>query len=279
MSSRSVPSLRYDARREAVERMAPSYQQASQAQKTLLLNLAVAVTGYARNMPFISQSSVRGQTHDPTPTHATLWARGTTSAVAGLEGRQAHLCSTPHPLSADPGASPGAAWTSACDERDHCRTLLAHSPQASFREALHDPSRISAQEQVPVRTFQQWNEAQPGFLEADLVGHHGGHTQGCFLYTLTLTDIATGWAECLPLLYKSPEAVLVALQQARELFPFPILGLDTDNGGEFINETLLAYCEGNRSPLHGGAKVSRETSASWSKRMERWCASSSVISA
>lgn len=75
------------------------------------------------------------------------------------------------------------------------------------------------------------------------MGHHGGHTQGCFLYTLTLTDIATGWTECLPLLYKSPEAVLAALQQARMLFPFPILGLDVDNGGEFINELLVAYCE------------------------------------
>jgi hypothetical protein len=87
-----------------------------------------------------------------------------------------------------------------------------------------------------------WDEAQPGFLEGDLVGHHGGHTRGCFVYTLTLTDIATGWTACLPLLYKSPEAVLAALQQARMLFPFPILGLDVDNGGEFIDTLLVTYC-------------------------------------
>ena len=63
------------------------------------------------------------------------------------------------------------------------------------------------------------------------------------MYTLTLTDIATGWTECLPLLYRSRETVLAAFQRARTLFPFPILGIDTDNGGEFINEDVTAYCE------------------------------------
>jgi len=77
----------------------------------------------------------------------------------------------------------------------------------------------------------------------DLVAHCGTDIEGGYLYSLTLTDIATGWTECLPLLYRSQEAVLAALQQARLLFPFPILGIDTDNGGEFINESLIAYCE------------------------------------
>jgi len=60
---------------------------------------------------------------------------------------------------------------------------------------------------------------------------------------LSLTDIATGWTECLPLLYRSAETVLAALQQARTLFPFSILGVDTDNGSEFLNEEMLTYCE------------------------------------
>jgi hypothetical protein len=66
--------------------------------------------------------------------------------------------------------------------------------------------------------------------------------QGGCLYTITLTDVATGWTACLPLLNRGREAVLAALQRARALFPFPILGLDTDNGGEFINEEVAAYC-------------------------------------
>ncbi|MBO0783758.1 MAG: tyrosine-type recombinase/integrase, partial [Ktedonobacteraceae bacterium] len=100
--------------------------------------------------------------------------------------------------------------------------------------------------QIPIRTFQQWDDAQPGFLEADLVAHCGGRLQGHYLYTLTLTDIATGWTECLPLLYKSAEAILAAFRHARQLFPFPILGLDTDNGREFINASLVRYGEQER---------------------------------
>ena len=60
---------------------------------------------------------------------------------------------------------------------------------------------------------------------------------------MTLTDIATGWTECLPLLYRSRETVLAAFQRAQTLFPFPILGIDTDNSGEFLNEEVVAYCE------------------------------------
>ncbi len=98
-------------------------------------------------------------------------------------------------------------------------------------------------QQIPIRTFEEWKETRPGFLEADLVAHCGTDIEGGYLYTLTLTDVATGWTECLPLLHRSQEAVLAALQRARTLFPFPILGIDTDNGGEFINEALIAYCE------------------------------------
>jgi hypothetical protein len=86
------------------------------------------------------------------------------------------------------------------------------------------------------------DEAKPGFLEVDLVAHCGGRLQGGCLYTITLTDVATGWTECLPLLNRGREAVRAALRHARTLFPFPILGFDTDNGGEFINEEVAAYC-------------------------------------
>jgi hypothetical protein len=97
--------------------------------------------------------------------------------------------------------------------------------------------------QIPVRTFNDWNETKPGFMEADLVAHCGTNTEGSFLCTLTLTDIATGWTECLPLLNRGREAVVAALKRAQLLLPFPLLGIDTDNGAEFINMELLAFCE------------------------------------
>ena len=70
-------------------------------------------------------------------------------------------------------------------------------------------------QQIPIRTFEEWEETRPGFLEADLVAHCGTDIEGGYLYTLTLTDVATGWTECLPLLYRSRETVLAALEQAR----------------------------------------------------------------
>lgn len=97
--------------------------------------------------------------------------------------------------------------------------------------------------QIPVRTFNDWNETKPGFMEIDLVAHCGTSTEGSFLYTLTLTDIATGWTECLPLLSRSQETVVAALKRAQQLLPFSLLGIDTDNGAEFINGELLAFCE------------------------------------
>jgi hypothetical protein len=58
-----------------------------------------------------------------------------------------------------------------------------------------------------------------------------------------LTDIATGWTELLPLLNRTQDAVIAALKRAQHLLPFPILGIDTDNGSEFINVELLTFCE------------------------------------
>ena len=100
--------------------------------------------------------------------------------------------------------------------------------------------------QIQVRTFADWDDVIPDFLEADLVAHCGGNTNGAFLNTLTLTDITTGWTECLPLLRKSAGDVIIGLKIAQELLPFPLLGIDTDNGSEFINHDLMKFCEENK---------------------------------
>jgi hypothetical protein len=97
--------------------------------------------------------------------------------------------------------------------------------------------------QIPIRTFAQWDDDRPGFLEADLVAHCGGNVFGGYLYTLTLTDIATGWTECVSVLNRSPETVVAAIKHARQCFPFSLLGLDTDNGSEFLNNALLTYSQ------------------------------------
>jgi hypothetical protein len=87
---------------------------------------------------------------------------------------------------------------------------------------------------IPIRTFADWNDVIPGFVEADLVAHCGDNVRGQFLHTLTVTDIATGWTELGALMGKSEGDVLEELNELKELLPFPLLGFDSDNGGEFI---------------------------------------------
>jgi hypothetical protein len=96
--------------------------------------------------------------------------------------------------------------------------------------------------QIPIRTWSEWSEDAPGFVEIDLVGHEGGNSFGEFCFTLTVTDIATGWTVNRSVKNKAATWVLEAIDHACGRFPFPILGIDSDNGSEFINADLLEYC-------------------------------------
>jgi Integrase core domain len=96
--------------------------------------------------------------------------------------------------------------------------------------------------QIAIRTFADWTEARPGFFEMDLVAHCGWSGAGQFLYTLSMVDVATGWVVCAGLRDKRQETVFHALRRLQAELPFRVLGLDSDNGTEFINRALLDYC-------------------------------------
>ncbi len=95
---------------------------------------------------------------------------------------------------------------------------------------------------IPIRTFTDWEEDSTGFLEIDLVSHCGDNAEGLFLTTLTTVDVASGWSECIGVWGKGQQRVRAAIHRARQRLPFPLLGLDSDNGGEFINQCLVNYC-------------------------------------
>jgi hypothetical protein len=99
---------------------------------------------------------------------------------------------------------------------------------------------------VPVRTFSDWNDPPPGFFEADLVAHSGPRANGSFIQTLVLTDIATGWTECMPLLFREQTLLTEVLSQMRVRLPIDVRGLDTDNDSVFMNTTVKDYCVANR---------------------------------
>ena len=97
--------------------------------------------------------------------------------------------------------------------------------------------------QIPLRTFSEWNEQRPGFVEIDLVAHDGGLAAGEYLYTLDMTDVYSGWTEVQAVQNKAQVWVFAALKELRAKLPFALQGIDSDNGSEFINDHLLEYCQ------------------------------------
>ena len=98
---------------------------------------------------------------------------------------------------------------------------------------------------IPVRTFSEWSESKPGFLEVDLVAHCGDSAEGFYLTTLSAVDVATGWYEPVVVWGKGQDRVGGAIYDVRQRLPMPLPGLDSDNGSEFINRSLYDYCRRN----------------------------------
>jgi hypothetical protein len=102
--------------------------------------------------------------------------------------------------------------------------------------------------EIPIRTG-TWDLTQPGYLEADSVAHCGGSMAGDFIWSLTYTDILSGWTEGGAVWNKGATGVLAATQAVEERLPFELLGFDSDNGGEFINHHLWTYMTGRKAPV------------------------------
>ncbi|WP_433204774.1 hypothetical protein ACQP1G_16650 [Nocardia sp. CA-107356] len=110
-----------------------------------------------------------------------------------------------------------------------------------FKGRSHIKPGSMLKSRIPMRTWADHDENMPGFVEIDLVGHEGGNPRGHFCFTLTVTDIATGWTENRTVRNKAQKHLFAALTDVVEDLPFPILGIESDNGSEFINDQLLRY--------------------------------------
>ena len=97
-------------------------------------------------------------------------------------------------------------------------------------------------ESIPIRTFADWQDSRAGFLEVDLVAHCGESTEGFYLNTLSAVDVSSGWTECIPVWGKGQVRVRSGVHRIRQRLPFPLLGVDSDNGSEFINRCFYTYC-------------------------------------
>ncbi len=244
------------AKRELLAQTAPRYRMAPSRQKGAILNEFVAATGYARKyaIRLLGQPSVppptpitrpRARTYGPDVVQAltVAWAAANyvcakrlvpflPDLVASLE-RHGHLA-----LNDEVRAQLLTLSAATAD-----RLLRPLRERARPRGIGTTKAGTLLKHKVPIRTFAEWDDVRPGFMEVDTVAHCGTRAEGPYLSSLVLTDVATGWTECLPLLRHGYADVLRALDQARGLLPFPLQGLDTDNGSEFLNVPLLEYCE------------------------------------
>lgn len=123
------------------------------------------------------------------------------------------------------------------------RLLAPARAQRPIRGATTTRAGTGLRHEIPIRTFTEWNDAGPGFCEIDLVAHCGSSTKGFYLCTLCAVDIATAWVELEAVWGKGHERVGGGVQHVRQRLPMPLLGIDSDNGSEFINHSLYAYCQ------------------------------------
>ena len=241
------------ARQELVTAVAERYQHSTAAEKGWILDEFVALTGYHRKhairvlngraaMPTVPRG--RRCVYDEAVTEGliVLWEASDRMCgkrlkallpilVPALE-RHGHL-------SLEPGVRERlmAVSTATIDRR------LAPARAVTAGQRRPRRSRLDGvQGSVPVRTFGDWQDPAPGFVEADLVAHCGRTMAGSVVSTLVLTDIASGWTACVPLLVREAQLVVDAVDQLRGALPFPLRGIDTDNGSEFVNEVLVAFC-------------------------------------
>lgn len=101
---------------------------------------------------------------------------------------------------------------------------------------------------IPVKC-NQWEESKPGFLEVDTVAHCGDTVAGQYANTIDGVDIATGWTEQRAVWGKGETGVLEQIKNIEENLPFPLLGFDADNGGEFLNKHLFKHFTKRKAPV------------------------------
>ena len=242
------------SKREMISAIHPRYIKANKAGKKQILDEFVETTGYHRKY------AIRVLKHGPKPKglrrpgRRKIYQGEVVQVLEQIWEIYGRICSKRlHPFLPE-----GVEILERFDELSlspQTKQLLLSMSRATIDRCLKKARFIHPQhglsttkpgsllkQAIPIRTFTPWEDERPGFLEIDLVAHCGTTVAGSYLYTLTATDIATTWTDFRALPNKTQTAVSQAIVELRQDLPFPLLGLDSDNGSEFINDTLYRYC-------------------------------------
>jgi hypothetical protein len=245
------------ARKEIIGALRTRYQQATKEEKGMILGEFTAVTGFHRKhairlLNAAAETLVKKGIENSMPnqriydqavkaTLIVLWeaadricGKRLKAAIPTLMGameRHGHL-------RLDPEIRQKVMAVSAATID---RVLIPVRQTAGSRRRRHGKKKVS--KEIPIKTFSDWKDPAPGFLEIDFVVHGGGSMSGEYLHSFVVTDVCSGWVEAAPLLAREQKLVIEGINVIRGQLPVPVRGIDSDNDGAFINETLTSYCQ------------------------------------
>ena len=239
-------------RRELVEAIGARYRLGSKSERSSILDEFVAITGYHRKhcIRLLSKPPAPPEERRPSVRYrpAVREALGALCEVSDRVCSKRMKVMIPALLPAmirhgrindDPSLHAQLLAVSAATI-DRLLASLRLAASKGRRRAAGQSSAV--RRAVPIRTFGDWDDPAPGYLEVDFVAHCGLQLAGNFIQTLVLTDVATGWTECVPVLTRDSTLVIDAIDRARALFPFPMRGVDFDNDSVFMNERVVRWC-------------------------------------
>jgi hypothetical protein len=247
-------TVRQQSKHELAAALQGRYLKAGRKEKGQILDEFVAATGYHRKwaLGLLRQGppgARRGRGGRP-----RVYSAVVVGALRQVWGASGELCGkrlAPFLEELVPALEAEGALTVEATVREHLLQMSAATIDRRLRPFRLQQRRglgttkpgTLLKQQVPVQTYTPWDEQRLGFVEIDLVAHCGTTTAGHYVNTLTVTDVATGWTECAAVWGKGQAAVCGALEQIRDRLPFPLLGIDSDNGSEFLNAPLVRWCE------------------------------------